>query len=111
MKKRQAPAKCQHEPPFPDHDTVTISIRSPDLVAHQPSDRCVTEEPHAISRCGEFDPLLFSKTVHFKCTPEQKVELQRLAEAQATTISGVIRRKFGWPDAELGNPRLHKQNR
>ena len=38
-----------------ESETVTCSFRSPDIVAHLPSQRCPVEYPHPISDCGEFD--------------------------------------------------------
>lgn len=51
---RPAPANCQHEPPYPSHETVVCSLAAPDLTAHLPAERCATETTHAIAECGEF---------------------------------------------------------
>lgn len=46
---------CSAEPPYPDHQTVVLSIRHPDWVCHPPSGRCALQLPHDIGACGEFD--------------------------------------------------------
>jgi hypothetical protein len=51
---RYAPTNCQTEPHYPNHDTVTFSIRAPEHTAHPASELCGIEEPHEISKCGEF---------------------------------------------------------
>jgi hypothetical protein len=45
---------AQHEPAYPGADTVVLSIRAPNMVAHSTSERCGLEVPHLISECGEF---------------------------------------------------------
>jgi hypothetical protein len=52
---RSEPYGCQHEPPYPGLETVTFSVRFPDMTCHHPSERCAIQEPHQIEECGEFD--------------------------------------------------------
>ncbi len=52
--KRREPTDCQHEPHYPGLHTVLLSIRDPEWPVHTPSKRCPIEEPHLITRCGEF---------------------------------------------------------
>jgi hypothetical protein len=47
------PTNCQNEPAFPGARTVVFSIRAPDMVCHQPTEFCATEEPHSWTACGE----------------------------------------------------------
>lgn len=54
MTPRPRQTDCQHEPPYPDHQTVVFSIRYPDAVIHSPSSYCSIQEPHLIAECGEF---------------------------------------------------------
>lgn len=46
---------CQIEPNYPEHATVLWSFRFPELVAHLPTLRCSTQEPHKIEDCKEFE--------------------------------------------------------
>jgi hypothetical protein len=55
MMPRNDPTNCQNEPGYPDHATVIMSIRYPELVCHSLRLRCVIQEPHRINECGEFD--------------------------------------------------------
>ncbi len=52
--RRPDPTNCQQEPPYPAHDMVVTSLRSPEMTVHDPSERCAIQEPHAIADCGEF---------------------------------------------------------
>jgi hypothetical protein len=52
---RPRQVNCQQEPFYPLHNTVTLSISAPEMVAHGRSERCPTEYPHKIADCGEFD--------------------------------------------------------
>ncbi|HXI85297.1 MAG TPA: hypothetical protein VNL17_14545 [Verrucomicrobiae bacterium] len=54
MSARPRQNDCQHEPPYPDHDCVVFSIRSPEMTAHLASHRCAIEEPHSVAVCGEW---------------------------------------------------------
>jgi hypothetical protein len=47
----------QHEPPYPDHDTVIFSIRDPVGVGHRKHPECEKEEWHLISECGLYETL------------------------------------------------------
>lgn len=51
---RPTPKNLDCEPPYPDHDTVLISIRFPEMTAHLSTERCPHEHPHLIAECGEF---------------------------------------------------------
>lgn len=55
MKKRNKQSNCQIEPSFPNHETVLMSFKDPNLVIHLPSKRCNIIYPHNISICGEFE--------------------------------------------------------
>jgi hypothetical protein len=46
----------QHEPDFPGHETVRVSMADPHMVSHQASDSCSEEAPHHDSKCGYFGP-------------------------------------------------------
>lgn len=54
MIERDAPTNCQQEPNYPNHETVIISMRYPDLTGHRVTARCAIQEPHAITECGEW---------------------------------------------------------
>lgn len=54
MTRRTAPTNCQQEPPYPDHETVCMSMRYPDMTCHEPSAGCGIQEPHMITECGLF---------------------------------------------------------
>ena len=54
MTPRPKQTDCQIEPSYPDHDTVLMSFRDPEWVAHLATDRCSTECPHLMIDCGEF---------------------------------------------------------
>lgn len=51
---RRVPTNCQNEPHYPGIDTVTFSIRYPELTCHYPTTRCAIQPPHAIAECGEW---------------------------------------------------------
>jgi hypothetical protein len=58
MTTRPAPTSLQAEPRYPDHDCVCFCLSAPDWTCHFASARCQVEEPHLISECGEFDPII-----------------------------------------------------
>lgn len=51
------PTDLEHEPDYPGLHTMLISIRDPEWTAHTASKRCPIEEPHMITKCGEFQPV------------------------------------------------------
>lgn len=54
MTERRRPSNAQQEPPFPDEETVAMSIRYPMMTCHLPTERCAIQEPHQSKDCGEF---------------------------------------------------------
>jgi hypothetical protein len=50
---RPKPTDCRHEPPYPDHFTVTFAWSAPEYVVHRPN-ICKEEYPHRIDECTEF---------------------------------------------------------
>lgn len=54
MTVRPRQTDCQHEPAYPDHETVLFSLRDPDMVSHLKTARCLIEYPHLILQCGEY---------------------------------------------------------
>ncbi len=53
---REAPRDLMAEPGYPGLDTVCFLFRFPelDMTLHNPTVRCVSDCPHAISTCGEW---------------------------------------------------------
>jgi hypothetical protein len=50
---RAAPTNCQQEPGYPGERTVMCSLRYPGMVAHDPTEACAIQEPHAWNECAE----------------------------------------------------------
>lgn len=51
---RQKPTSLQAEPNYPNHETVIFCLSAPDWVVHKSNDKCRTEHPHSINKCGMF---------------------------------------------------------
>ncbi|KKL72684.1 hypothetical protein LCGC14_2082490 [marine sediment metagenome] len=50
---RPEPSDCQHEPPYPAHETVMVALCDPSLVVHADHDRqCRRQGPHPWKDCG-----------------------------------------------------------
>jgi len=54
MQELAPPTNLYAEPPYPDHETVLISMAHPDWTAHAPTRLCQTQEPHLIVECKEW---------------------------------------------------------
>lgn len=51
---RRVVMNLNHEPPYPDHQTVVFAMRAPHDTAHAPTAQCMIECPHPIALCGEW---------------------------------------------------------
>lgn len=67
MTQRPKQTNCRNEPAYPDHETVVMSMKNPNLTAHLPSKRCDVQCPHPIIYCGEFESMKTFTIITCKC--------------------------------------------